>query len=348
MSQPEYTAIGHEENVLIGLERVSQDESSSIQRELQDARNQRQDYSEKPLPVPSPSTTLYHSMSILLLLMLYISLAVFSWVVTCYLSIRPITSQNYGAWVWYHDYKKYGWSGDDHQRSLYDKNQRWYHTARVIQSIVGVLTIPLTSAICSSAAVIFMQRRQGGLSLRQVMTIADKSWTDILTIIKTFPFFGTKGWKRYGSSFLLLAIVLNLLGSINGPVQEIFLSVTTIKTPTWPSEIPYLLDLPDQWELRSLGPADKDINLIVALTRSALASATNSKVQAQLWQIGNISCAVSEEHISTIAKRESCRHGGTTFGNMSGLKHPFLAEITSGYNTGLIQQFLPRINSTAR
>lgn len=35
-------------------------------------------------------------------------------------------------------------------------------------------------------------------------------------------------------------------------------------------------------------------------------------------------------------------------GNMSALESPFLAQLTSGYSTGLIQRFLARINSTAQ
>ncbi|OKO98257.1 hypothetical protein PENSUB_9355 [Penicillium subrubescens] len=101
---------------------------------------------------------------------------------------------------------------------------------------------------CSSAAVIFVQKKtsRGGLSMRQVITIADKGWTDIPTYIREFPFFATKGWKRYGSSFLLLTIFVNLLSSLISPLQAIFLSTKTIKTPTYPLEVFDLLDIPDQ------------------------------------------------------------------------------------------------------
>lgn len=36
-----------------------------------------------------------------------------------------------------------------------------------------------------------------------------------------------------------------------------------------------------------------------------------------------------------------------TFGNISDLAEPFLAELRNGFSTGLIRQFIPRINSTA-
>jgi hypothetical protein len=88
-----------------------------------------------------------------------------------------------------------------------------------------------------------------------------------------------------------------------------------------------------------------DPNMIVVLTRSALAVASTTQVQTQLWQGANVSCAYTRE-ISVPS--QSCTHGGVSFANMSGLEHPFLAQLASGYNTGLIQQYLPRINSTAR
>jgi len=44
--------------------------------------------------------------------------------------------------------------------------------------------------------------------MRQLMTLADRGWTDLDTVAKLI--FG--GWKRYGSALLLMAILLNVLG----------------------------------------------------------------------------------------------------------------------------------------
>lgn len=55
-------------------------------------------------------------------------------------------------------------------------NEDWCKTARVIQSIVSILTISLISTVCLSAAVIFVQRivkRLGHFSMRQVVTLAE-------------------------------------------------------------------------------------------------------------------------------------------------------------------------------
>lgn len=75
--------------------------------------------------------------------------------------------------------------------------------------MAAVLTIPLTSAVCSKAAVIYVQRRgQRMLSLRQTMTLADKGWTEPEIFLKLM----TGSYKRYGSWFLLLAIAVHILG----------------------------------------------------------------------------------------------------------------------------------------
>ncbi|KAJ5355679.1 hypothetical protein N7517_010288 [Penicillium concentricum] len=304
----------------------------------------------EPIPQILPSATLHRSGYILLLVLLYIFLAVFSWVVTCYLSFRPITTQHYDFWVKDSDSPsdefKYGqgssgWTYAD-VMALYQRNERWYRASRVMQSIVSVMTIPLTSAVCSSAAVIFLQRRQPseGLSLRQAVTLADKGWSDIFTYIKTFSS-GTNGLKRYGSSFLFLAMFANLLGSVISPLQQMFLSTEIIKTPTWPTKIWHLLDIPDQWESFLLPQS----SMVLLLTREALATTTSTQRQAQLWQGTNVSCVIN---VTTGALLPSCNQGGATFGNMSRLENPFLAELPNDYNTGLIQQFLPRINSSTR
>ncbi|KAJ5812740.1 hypothetical protein N7447_009763 [Penicillium robsamsonii] len=88
-----------------------------------------------------------------------------------------------------------------------------------------------------------------------------------------------------------------------------------------------------------------DSNLAVAMARSALTSTTISEVQAQLWQGANVTCVLK---YGTQGLLQSCRYGASTLANMSQLAEPFLAELPSGYNTGLYEQFIPRFNSSAQ
>jgi hypothetical protein len=46
----------------------------------------------RPKPVKIPSTELYRSGYILFLVLIYIGLAISTWVITCSLSLRPITT----------------------------------------------------------------------------------------------------------------------------------------------------------------------------------------------------------------------------------------------------------------
>lgn len=278
-----------------------------------------------------PSTRLHRSSYILILTLLYVGLAVFAWTVTSVLAFGPFISKGYGPFKWKGGIGSY---------------EAWYRVARTFQSVVGVSTIPLTSAVCSAAAVIFVQHRGAalGLTIRQVLVLADKGWVDPITYVRTFPGIVKAGWKRYGSSLLLLAMGLTALGGIIQPLQEILLTAKTIKTATVPQELNGVLDIPDQWTNAAPGP---DSNIISVLTRSALSTATNIQPQAQLWQGNNFTCDVVDFNTFPIFNATPCGLGAT-FGQISNLQDPFLAQLPSGYSTGLIQQFLPRINSTAQ
>ncbi len=109
----------------------------------------------------SPSTTIYRSSYILKLTLLYMGSAIFAWTITCFLTFRPITTEHYGFWNdGGGDAITYLLIKPENFHALFIKNEKWYRTARLIQSIVSVLTIPMTSAVCSAAAVIFVQRNR--------------------------------------------------------------------------------------------------------------------------------------------------------------------------------------------
>jgi hypothetical protein len=155
-------------------------------------------------------------------------------------------------------------------------------------------------------------------------------------------------WKRYGTSFLLVAILLNVLGGLIAPLQQVFLSSKRIKTPVYSQHMNELLDIPDQWKYsNSSDPDDVDDNLVVTVARNAFKSASNVEPQSQLWQGAGSACNSLElQHRTTDGIPASCGRGNT-LGSFANLVDLFLAELPSDYNTGLIRQFIPRINSTA-
>ncbi|KAI0966345.1 hypothetical protein F4678DRAFT_299914 [Xylaria arbuscula] len=283
----------------------------------------------------SPSAKLDHSVWIVFATLGYLALALYAWVITCILTYRPIGPHHYGVDIVNSDNDGWGWSGANYIHSLYEKSETYYRSARVIQSIVAVLTIPLTSAVCGRAAVAFLQRNTG-ITMRQMITLADKGWVEP-GVFMILPF----RWKRYGSWFLLYALFLSLLGSIISPLQELFLSTKTIKTPTFPQMISYLSDFTDHFgEFVS----DVDDGLVTTVTRGRLATAGTTTPQPRLWS-GRTDCNT----LTNVDNNLLCviNGGYNTFGNFSILDDPFFSELPSGFSTGLVRQFAPRINSTA-
>ena len=280
------------------------------------------------------STKLHRSPFVLILVFCYAVFAIFAWVVTCILSLRPLSGpKHYSA---RNDVEYTYDSGRNELPAAYAKTERWYRAARVIQAIVGVLSIPLTSTVCSRAAVIFVQRHRGSvrLTLRQLMVLADKGWVNPSIYGRVLT-----SWKRYGSSFLLISILLIVFGGLISPLQQAFLSSTTIKTPLWAPHFIHVLDIPDQWKF--LQDDARDTNLVTTITRNSFLTASKIEPQPQLWPGAGLACA------GDVATPASCGKG-ITFDNLTTSVDPFLAELPSDYSTGLIRQFVPRINSTAR
>ena len=122
------------------------------------------------------------------------------WAITCTSSYKPIRFETY-----------YDTTGR-FSRSQYEQNDRWRRVSRVGLQVLGTLSIPLTSAICARAVVVYCQRssnkRQPALSMRQTLVLADKGWLDLNTWRNLF---GPMRGKIY-SPLLILSILLCGLG----------------------------------------------------------------------------------------------------------------------------------------
>jgi hypothetical protein len=155
------------------------------------------------------SSTLHRSKYTIVIALFYAALALYAWVLTCILTYKPIGARHYGVDVDNGQNDGWGWTGATYIHNLYVNSERYYRAARTIQSIVAVLTIPVASAICSRAAVIYSQRNSQ-VTMRQTMLLADKAWNDPV-LIAQLPW----RWRRYGSSFLLSAMLLNAFGKVH-------------------------------------------------------------------------------------------------------------------------------------
>jgi hypothetical protein len=156
-----------------------------------------------------PSDTLRRAPHGVFLTLAYAAIALFAWVVLCILVHRPIGAQSYSVNFQSEASLQIYLDGTT---SKFIQSERYLRAARVCQSVVSVLTILLTSMICSCTGVAFLQRRKKNWwkpTLRQSMALADKSWNDPVFITKLL----IGGWKRYSSLFLFFAIILNLIGA---------------------------------------------------------------------------------------------------------------------------------------
>ncbi|PIA92339.1 hypothetical protein CB0940_09144 [Cercospora beticola] len=250
------------------------------------------------------SVLLHRSGYTLFLVATYSSLALVAWTLTCLLTYNPLTVGQYELNV--HE-RSYG-SSAKFFHAKYVKSEEIYRAARTLQTIVALLTIPLTSAVCSAAAPAFAQTgpRQHRLTMRQLMVLADKGWTDPVTIAKVLCGNG----KKLGSRLLFFAVLLNIL-------------------------VIFLADIPDQFE------DSWDNNVVTIMTRNAL-STSNTAPQARLWQ-NEFNCSMLVSNLT-----EQCLLGAATLGQISQMSNPYFAQLPAGTHTGVIKQFLPRMNSSVR
>ncbi|KAJ5175919.1 uncharacterized protein N7482_001796 [Penicillium canariense] len=274
----------------------------------------------EPKP-PKPSVPLRRTVYPVFLVLLYSGAALYAWVIICILTHRPIGGIGYGLDQLNSTlaHPHLGISVPKYLNDFFDKSERYLRAARVVQSLVSVVTIPLTSAVCSQAAVVYTQRKRwrNGPTLRQSMALADKGWTDIDLIRRLI----LGGWKKYSSTLLLLGLFLHLLGFAISPVQQLFLSYKTIKrVQSISTELGIINDISDLFP--SGGDSDGDYGLSTVKLRSNLASAVNDQVQTRLWSRNNDTISLEDRVENT--------------------------EAYSHTTTGLLQQFAPRINSTAK
>ncbi|KAF7116163.1 hypothetical protein CNMCM5793_004183 [Aspergillus hiratsukae] len=262
------------------------------------------------------STTLHRSANVFLPTLLYVALAIYAWTAILYLSFRPMSAKSWDANL--SDYFSYPKSLD------YAPNERIYRSAVVIRTLIVVITLPWLSAVCASAAVIYVQNQKtaNSLRMRQVTNLADRRWLDI-PLYKDLVVSG--GWKKHGSTFLVLAIILHLIAGVTYPIQSIFLKTKTIRVPESMNKVASLTDIPSlRPRALSTGPIGNDI----LTARGALSDANSVTFQPFLWQ------NTSGVQLPTL-------------NNILSLNESFYAQLPNGFNTGVLRQFAPRVNSTA-
>ena len=148
---------------------------------------------------------LFRNPYILILVLSYANTAVARWVILCILNVRPITTKtNHGNY---------------NTSTLFLRNntnpfvlsERWFGVAKVLLTIANTLALPLTSTVCASAAVTYVQRSGSRSHFRShTANLADRRWTSPLVAL---AFLTPKERKFQGPCFLVFAMCLAALGN---------------------------------------------------------------------------------------------------------------------------------------
>lgn len=154
------------------------------------------------------------------LLVCYIPLLVVPWILTCILSRRPVTARSY--------INQQGFSKAD-----ITSIRNWKRTVDVLNSIAGLVTIPLLSALLAQGAVVFTQRRrpEDFLSLPDLFALVDHGWTSGATLWRSLTTAQKeeRGRKlKLAWHYLLPGAVLILLGAIQQPLMQLLIPMETV------------------------------------------------------------------------------------------------------------------------
>jgi hypothetical protein len=121
--------------------------------------------------------------STFLLTVFFLALLIVPWVVTCILTVRPVTGAS--------SYVSQQGNLDEHVISTVAS---WYRAVQLLLMVGAVLTVPVLSAVLSHAAVVLVQRRSGGqrLNARQLLILADAPWSRLSSDWRSpiFVYFG--------------------------------------------------------------------------------------------------------------------------------------------------------------
>ncbi|KAG9187419.1 hypothetical protein G6011_05290 [Alternaria panax] len=269
--------------------------------------------------------TLHTSLWSLVVFIFYATLSAFTWTVLCVASNRPIGSKQ--------DYtNQQGYEIE--LKSVLTKHQNAIRAAQILQVVVSLLTIPITSAICSMALAAFIQT--GGartkLNLRQTMALADQGWIS--------PRIWTM-YSKVGSLPFYFAFGLTFVGAVCQILLQTFARVTPAQMAS--KESFYGTDqVPDLPTLIKNG--QNNGNPLVVRLRSILETTEEDQYEPFLW------VKQKADRICQKASSGQCTYPGwqSSFLIISDTDQDvWFTPLVSDYNTGVYDepQYAPRINT---
>ncbi|KAJ5827341.1 hypothetical protein N7447_004104 [Penicillium robsamsonii] len=190
-------------------------------RELEQAADNANTTENGPSRPPQQTISLRYRKRNIYLLIFYALLLVIPWVLTCVLAGPPARKGGSGQPY----FPQSGLSAHGIYSML-----SWVAAVRTLNSIAGVITIPVISALLAQAAVVYTQKRKINqtLNLRQTFVLADRRWSDPTVIVEAFRSTGS----GISSRFLWLGMALVLLSAAQHPIQQLLVSWESVPVMT--------------------------------------------------------------------------------------------------------------------
>ncbi|KAF2733407.1 hypothetical protein EJ04DRAFT_513193 [Polyplosphaeria fusca] len=272
-----------------------------------------------------PNTSLRWNIYPLLVFGFYAALSLVAWILMHRLSQRPMKGTN--------SYSVPSESWKYESPRVIEINEKYIKAAQVLRAIVSIFTIPVTTTICSTAAIAYMQAggMRRSLTLGQLMGLADLDWL------------GPRGWwhvlsREVGSLPIVIFLALTAIGAVSQILQSAFVEMESIKFPmdsTYMSQM-NIKDIPSM-----LNATTREDGSMIQRLRAMLDAATESDYDINLW---NNAAEPWQRNLGLFS-------GSTYFTynyNRDEDETTYLVEIPSSFDTGVAvgPQYAPRINST--
>ena len=132
-----------------------------------------------------------------------------------------------------------------------------------------------------------------------------------------------------------------MTGFLIGPLQQYFVGQETFKFQT--VQTPGFQEATDVYDIFRDGLVGNN-ELQITRLRNELASVSHNDFQPSIWQEGTPNCSSNSSNGFEVSPE--CIQGGITFDSIAALQGPYVAQLPAGYQTGLITQFMPRMNSS--
>ncbi|KAK7057883.1 hypothetical protein R3P38DRAFT_2497804 [Favolaschia claudopus] len=265
------------------------------------------------------------------LLAVYLPTLVVPWVLICVLDFHPLNVPSY----------------DNQRGNIPPHGLLVIYTVvalvRILNSISGILVMPVVGGILAHAAVVFSQRRKANqrLNLLQLLTLADRGWG-------SFPIMWTACSRGASSSFLWLAALMTVLSIIQQPIQSAFVTFE-------PLIVMSCADLPQDGrcvkDSAIIAAYDAEPRLINLLSHNLIVSsvAADMITLSDLDQISNL--WVDDPYASSTSSgfTKQPDHGMFFWFARNGVntkERYFASALQNGTTTGVLRQHALRMNSS--